>query len=376
MSASAWAAPVFWIGVAIPVYTYLGYPVALLLLRLIFHREVVKKPYEPSVSLIVPAYNEAGVIERKIENALSLDYPHEKLEVLVASDGSKDDTAARAKKYEDGVRVRVFDYKENRGKIRTLNATVEQAHGEILVFSDASAILYPDSLRYLMMNFADPKIGAASGKYTIVKPDDVAIGESEDFYWKYETFLKCQESEIASTLGGHGQLNAIRKDLYPFPSPEIINDDYVIPVSVLKRRYRAVYEPKAVVFEEAHEMTGFKRRVRIMAGNIQQISEIKGVIRPFRPLPLFFFISHKVSRLVVPFGMIAALVANMFLLDNPVYVGLLFVQFAFYGIALLGTVWQLRPKMLLLPFYFCMINAATFFGLYYALTSRRAMAWK
>jgi cellulose synthase/poly-beta-1,6-N-acetylglucosamine synthase-like glycosyltransferase len=376
MSASDWAALVFWIGVAVPVYTYFGYPVALLLLRQILHREVKKRPYEPFVSLIVPAYNEAAVIERKIQNSLAIDYPPEKLEILIASDGSKDQTAERAKKHEDGARVRVFDYKENRGKIRTLNATVEHARGEILVFSDAAAILYPESLRYLMMNFADPAIGAASGKYTIVKPDDVAIGKSEDFYWKYETFLKCNESEVASTLGGHGQLNAIRKELYPFPSPETINDDYVIPVSVLRKRYRAVYEPKAVVFEEAHEMTGFKRRVRIMAGNIQQISEIKGVIRPFRPLPLFFFLSHKVSRLLVPFGMLAALIANLFLLDDPLYLALFVVQLVFYGIALLGTVWQLRPKMLLLPFYFCMINVATFFGLYHALTSRRAMAWK
>jgi cellulose synthase/poly-beta-1,6-N-acetylglucosamine synthase-like glycosyltransferase len=373
MDVSRW---IFWIGVAIPFYTFIGYPVLLLLLRRVIHRPVLKAPYEPFVSLIVPAYNEEAVIERKIQNSLAVDYPPEKLEVLIASDGSKDATAALARKHHDGCRVRVFDYKENRGKIRTLNATVEKARGEILVFSDASAVLYPDSLRLLMMNFADPKVGAASGRYTIVKPDDVGIGKSEDFYWKYETFLKMNESEVASTLGGHGQLNAIRKELYPFPSPDIINDDYVIPASVLKKRYRAVYEPKAVVFEEAHEMTGFNRRVRIMAGNIQQIREIKGVIRPFRPLPLFFFLSHKVARLIVPFGMVAALIANLFLLDSPLYLGLFILQIAFYGMALMGTVCQMRPKMLLLPFYFCMINVATFFGLYHALTSRRAMAWK
>src|SRR6185369_12072377 len=133
------------------------------------------------------------------------------------------------------------------------------------------------------------EVGAASGKYTVVKAEDVAIGKSEDFYWKYETFLKTQESEISSTLGAHGHLHAIRKYLYPFPAPSTINDDYVIPVSVLAKQYRAVYEPKAIVYEEAKEMTGFGRRVRIMAGNVQQIKEMKGLMSPFRPLPLFFF---------------------------------------------------------------------------------------
>lgn len=376
MSARELAAVVFWIGAATPVYAYLGYPVVLLLLRRVLHRGVIKKPIEPFVSLIVPAYNEAEVIERKIENSLALDYPPEKLEILVASDGSRDATAALAKKHEDGVRVRVFDYKQNRGKIRTLNATVEQARGEVLVFSDAAAVLLPESLRILVMNFADPTVGAVSGKYSVVKADEVDIGKSEDFYWKYETFLKSNESEVASTLGGHGQLNAIRKELYPFPSADIINDDYVIPVSVLAKRFRAVYEPKAIVYEEAHEMTGFGRRVRIMTGNIQQVGQIRGVMRPFRPLPLFFFLSHKVSRLIVPFGMVAALIANAFLLDSPVYRTLFALQILFYGMALLGAVVQIRPKMLLLPFYFCMVNVATFFGFYHAFTSRRAMAWK
>jgi len=123
-------------------------------------------------------------------------------------------------------------------------------------------------------------------------------------------------------------------------------------------------------------MTGFGRRVRIMTGNIQQVGQIRGVMRPFRPLPLFFFFSHKVIRLIVPFGMVAALIANAFLLDSPFYLALFGLQIVFYGMALLGAVVQMRPRMLLLPFYFCMVNVATFFGFYHAFTSRRAMAWK
>jgi cellulose synthase/poly-beta-1,6-N-acetylglucosamine synthase-like glycosyltransferase len=367
---------VFWISIAVPVYAYLGYPVVLILLRSIIHRDVRKSPVEPTVSLLIPAYNEGDVIERKIENSLALDYPAGRLEIVVASDGSKDDTAEVAKRFDDGTRVRVFAYAQNRGKIPAMNASVPELRGEIVVFSDAAAMLFPDSVRKLVENFADPEVGAVSGLYKVVKADEVDIGKSEDFYWKYETFLKVQESRLASTLGGHGHLHAIRKELYPFPPPGTINDDYVIPVSVLGKGYRAVYEPSAVVFEEAHEMTGFGRRIRIMAGNIQQLREIGSLLWPLRAMPLFFFLSHKVSRLLVPFAMVAALMANLFLLDRPVYLAAFCLQVIFYLLAISGTIWQLKPKTLLLPFYFCMINAATFFGFYHALTSRRRMAWK
>lgn len=367
---------IFWLAIAVPIYTYIGYPIVLLLLRLVIHRGVKKAPIEPFVSLLIPAYNEGDVIEKKIHNSLELDYPADRLEIVIASDGSKDETVEIARRFETGDRIRVLAYPVNRGKIALLNSSVPECRGEIVVFSDAPAFLLRDSVRTLLANFADPRVGAASGRYTVVKADDVNIGKSEDFYWKYETYLKVQESQIASTLGGHGHLHAIRKDLYPFPPPGTINDDYIIPVSVLAKGYRAIYEPAAIVYEEAHEMAGFGRRVRIMAGNLQQLREIKGLLWPLRPLPLFFFLSHKASRLLVPFAMVAALVANAFLLTSPFYAALFFLQAVFYTMALIGTVFQMRPKTLLLPFYFCMINVATFFGLYHALTSRRRMAWK
>ena len=275
-----------------------------------------------------------------------------------------------------------MDFPLNRGKIGVLNASVPELTGEIVVFSDAAAMLFPDSVARLISNFADPSVGAASGKYTVVKADDVAIGRSEDFYWRYETYLKVMESRISSTLGAHGHLHAIRKSLYPFPPPGTINDDYIIPTSVMARGYRAVYDPTAIVYEEAHEMTGFGRRVRIMAGNVQQLREISGLLRPPRILPLFFFLSHKAIRLLVPFAMVAMLAANVLLAagttaNDPAIAGvslyrlLLASQIAFYGLAIAGTLWKLRPRLLALPYYFTMINMAVFFGLYHALTSRR-----
>lgn len=370
----------FWISLAIPAYTYLGYPLTLLLLRKILHNGVAKGEIAPSLSLIVPAYNESATIVRKINNSIALDYPPNRLEIVIACDGCKDGTpqlAAEAALASTGAeRIRILDFPVNRGKILTLNAAVAECRGEILVFSDASAILNPDALRLLIRNFADPRVGSVSGRYTVIKPHEVKIGASEDIYWKYETFLKTQESELSSTIGGHGHLHAIRAKLYPYPPAGTINDDYIIHASVIAQGWRAVYEPDAVIREEAQEMTGFGRRIRIMAGNFQQLREIRPLLRPLRLLPLFFFVCRKALRLVVPFAMISAFVANLFLLRSPLYQALFAAQVVFYVLAILGSLTRLRPKILMLPYYFSMINAAAFLGSYHAFTGLRTMRWK
>jgi glycosyltransferase involved in cell wall biosynthesis len=364
---------ILWIAVSIPLYAFAGYPLMLLSLGLLIRREVKKAPSWPVISLLIPAYNEARVIARKIENSLALEYPADRIEIVVVSDGSTDRTVEIAQSI-GGVRVLALE--KNRGKVAALNAAVPRLRGEIIVFSDASALLAPDALRRLMENFADPQVGAVSGRYRVVKPNEVNIGVSEGLYWKYEAFVKVHESRLASTLGAHGHLHAIRNELYPFPPTETINDDYVIPLSVLGRGFRAVYEPSAQVFEEAREMTGFGRRVRIVAGNLQQLRHLGQFLHPCRPLPLLFFLSHKVIRLLVPFAMLAALAANLFLLDSRAYRMLFGAQLVFYALAAFGLTGRLRPRALRLPFYFCMVNSAAFFGLYHAMTRRRGMAWK
>jgi poly-beta-1,6-N-acetyl-D-glucosamine synthase len=330
--------------------------------------------------MLIPAFNETANIERKIRNSLALDYPQDLMEIVVACDGSSDDTpqlaSSLANSCEAQGRVRVLNFPVNRGKITTLNTAARQLRGEIIIFSDASAILKEDAVRVLVRNFADRSVGSVSGKYTVAKPDEVSIGASEDFYWKYETFLKTQEGELSSALGGHGHLHAIRAELYPFPPPGTINDDYVIHASVIAKGWRAVYEPEAVIREEAHEMEGFQRRVRIMAGNIQQLREIGPLVRPVRPLPLFFFVCHKGLRLVVPFAMIVAFVANLLLIDQRMYRAMLAGQITFYVLAICGALIRLRPKFLMLPYYFSMINAAMFLGVYHAATGLRRMRWK
>lgn len=367
---------IFWYSIAVVIYVYVGYPALLLLIGLFIRRAPRKVPAEPSVSILVAAYNEAEIIEKKIENALALDYPRERLEIVIASDGSTDATVGIASRFAAHPYVRVIAYPENRGKITVLNQTVPQLQGEVVVFSDAASMLLPDALRKLVANFADPQVGGVSGLYSVHKIEQAHIGAQEDFYWKYETFLKSQESSLASVLGAHGSLYAIRKKLYPFPDRSTINDDYVIPLRVVQQGYRVVYEPAAVSYEEAQEMGGFHRRVRIMAGNIQQLREIKFLAWPPRLLPLFFFLSHKAGRVVVPWCMLLALLCNLLLIQRPLYQVLALAQIVFYGLALLGVGQRLRSRSLGLPYYFCMINAAGLLALCRTVGMQRKVVWK
>lgn len=366
----------FWSSFGLVAYTYVFYPLVLLFLRLFVRRPVHKAAVEPTVSILVPAYNEADAIEAKIRNSVTLDYPEDKLEVVIASDGSTDETGEIAQRVSDGTRVRTLAYPQNRGKIAVLNDSVRQVRGEVCVFSDASAALERDAIRNLVANFADSRVGAVSGTYRVLKASEARMGKAEDVYWKYETFLKRQESALGCVVGGHGQILAIRTALYPFPNPGIINDDYVVPLQILKRGYRVVYEPTAVACEEAHEMSGFKRRIRIMAGNIQQVREIKELIWPPQWLGLFFFLSHKILRLVVPFAMVVLAVSNLLLLSQPHYAKAAILQFFFYALALLGVWQRLHPKLLRVPYYFCMVNAAVFVAIYHMGVGRGRVAWK
>jgi cellulose synthase/poly-beta-1,6-N-acetylglucosamine synthase-like glycosyltransferase len=230
----------------------------------------------------------------------------------------------------------------------------------------------PDSLRILVQSFNDPRVGAASGVYRLLKKDQAQLGAQEDLYWKYETFLKVQEAKLGAFTGAHGSLYAIRRALYPFPSENTINDDFTIPMRILERGHRVAYEPAAVAYEEAHEMEGFSRRVRITAGNIEQLREIKGLLWPPRPFVLFCLLSHKTGRLMVPVFMLIAL-------ERTSFCGAISLQLVasrarlFYGLAVLGAMASLKAKVLRLPYYFCMINSALFAWVYQALRHGRAI---
>jgi glycosyltransferase involved in cell wall biosynthesis len=364
---------IFGASAALVTYTYVGYPALLWVAQLLFRRPVRKAEIEPPVSLLIAAYIEAEVIQAKVRNSLALDYPVDKLEIVIASDGSTDATAriVRSTESEGKGRVRLLEFPVNRGKIRCLNDAVPQLRGEIVIFSDASSMLASDSVRNLVTNFADPRVGAASGVYQVLNHDASATGHQEDFYWKYETFLKLQEAKLGALTGAHGSLYAMRRSLYPFPHVGTINDDFVIPTSVLKHGFRIAYEPNAVAYEEAYEMEGFGRRVRITAGNIEQLCEVGPLLWPPRPLALLCFLSHKGGRLLAPVALALCLVSALSLWHSPFYKWLAITQLSFYGLALLGALGLLRSKLLKLPYYFSMINASLFVWIYYRLKGRQ-----
>jgi cellulose synthase/poly-beta-1,6-N-acetylglucosamine synthase-like glycosyltransferase len=365
----------FWISAGFVLYVYIAYPILLWALQAVFRSSPAKQPVEPSVSLLVAAYNEARVIGEKISNSLALNYPADKLEVVIASDGSTDRTAeiVRSLAAREPGRIRLLNFEKNRGKMQVLNDAIPQLRSDIVAFSDASSMLAADSLRVLVQSFNDPRVGAASGVYRLLKKDQARIGSQEDFYWKYETFLKVQEARLGAFTGAHGSLYAIRRELYPFPSANTINDDFTIPMRILERGHRVAYEPAAVAYEEAHEMEGFSRRVRITAGNVEQLREIKSLLWPSRPFVLFCLLSHKTGRLLVPVFMVIALAANFVLRGQFPYNWLLLGQGIFYGLAALGAVMSLKPNVLRLPFYFCMINSALFAWIYQAVRHGRAI---
>jgi len=362
----------FWILIGLVGFAYAGYPLLLGALVRLVRRRVAADDVTPSVTLLVPAYNEEHSLGAKLESCMALDYPKDRLQILVLSDGSTDGTVAVAKQYADrGVEVMAFD--ENRGKLAVLRDGIARARGEIVAFSDAACRLEPDSLRRLVRPFADPRVGCVSGVYRVLRPEQAALGSEEGLYWRYETFIKRCESDLASILGAHGSLYAIRRELCPDLSKIWINDDYEVPVHIVAGGHRAVYAPDAVACEEATEMGGFARRVRIAVGNFRQLRLLGLLVWPPRPWLLFTFASHKVLRLAGPLALAGALALNVLLLPHPLYVGLLAAQGLFYGLALAG--WAVGPRLgrgspgasrlgrglalpIKLPFYFCMVNAA------------------
>ncbi len=369
---------IFWLSLGLILYTYIGYPILVAILAALKNKRIKKKLITPKVSLLITAYNEEEVIMDKIENSLKLDYPRDSLQIVVVSDGSTDRTNRIVKEYANQGII-LHQYPSNLGKINALNRSVPEVEGEVIVFTDASAMLNRDSIRKLVANFADSSVGCVTGDYKVLRKKEAALGEEEDFYWKYETFIKEKETRIGSILGAHGSLYAIRKELYIFPEGRIINDDYWIPMEIIKRGYRAIYEPKSVASEVAENMSGFSRRLRIAVGDYQQLFLLKGLFKPFRGWMIFQFLSHKVLRLMVPWFLITLLVSNFFL-RGIVYLVFLSLQLVFYGLAFWGVKLHhkkgIEIRLVKLPYYLCMINGSFLVGLYRFLRYGCRVGWK
>ncbi len=370
---------IFWSALITIIYIYIGYPAMLLILSFLRNKPVKKADIEPNVSVVIPAYNEELVIEEKIRNTLSLDYPREKLEIIIASDGSTDATADIVKKYvEHGIRL--FDYPARRGKPGVLNEIVPQARGEIIIFTDASGMLENSAVRKLVRNFGDPLVGCVCGDYKFSHPDSTLRGQGESMFVKYELFIKKKEAQIGSILGLHGAIYAIRKELYFNLEEDTINDDYIIPARIVERGFRSVFEEEAVVYErQGLDMGGeFRRRIRMAAGNCQLLYRLKPLLNPLRGMIFIEFFSHKVLRTMTPPLLIMLFISNIFL-TGKIYTFIFLSQVSFYALAIAGYAME-RKRVYLryfyAPFYFCMSNIAVALGMLRFLCGTQGVRWQ
>lgn len=371
---------VFWSCLAVCVYIYFGYPALLWVLSRFKSRPVKEGDVTPKATFVIAAYNEEGVIGQKIENCLSLDYPADKLEILIASNGCTDRTNEIVRSYDDP-RVRLICL-EKPGKMEAVNEGVRQATGEIIVFSDADFVLDHHTLRLMARKFADPEVGGVSGarKPGITRKGD-ATGEGEGLYVRWDKLQKILESRIGSVYAADGLLYAIRKSLYvPLTDPSR-GDDMTISTQIPMQGYRLVFEPQATAWETGtiHAKSEFRRKARIanrctraMLGHGSRL-----FTSGFYSLEL---LSHKVVRHMIPFFLIPMLFASIVLATvSPFYAVMLGGQLAVYVLAIVGA--MLREtrfgyvKIFSVPYYFCFVNAAAFVGLLRLIRGQGTAAW-
>ena len=361
---------------AILAYTYLGYPLVLAILAACSRRNAQKADITPSVSVILAAYNEAGVIRAKLENLLALDYPEAQLEVLVGSDGSSDDTVKIAESF-DNPRIRVFEYTDRAGKVSVINRLVAEASSEVLVFTDASEMFDSQAIRKLVANFADPKVGAVSGELMMTDTNSGGSAKSVSAYWTYEKKLRSMESRLYSMLGATGAIYALRRELFQAPPSNTLLDDVAIPLAAVREGYRVVFEPQALAYERATAKRGdeFKRKTRTLTGNFQEYFHLDPFLTPHTLKIAFQVFSHKVLRLLAPLFMALLLGLTLFT-PGPLAIALLAMQLAFFCLAFVGTAFpRFKSRLVSVPSMFCVLNGAAIMGAYqYFLRSERVQS--
>lgn len=378
----------FWSSLFVVFYTFVGYGILLYLLvsiKRMFRKQKVNDSQEnmPILTLVVAAFNEADILDEKIENTLSLSYPEGKLDILFVSDGSTDGSDQVIAKYPQ---VRLMHSPERKGKINAIHRGMKTVDSEIVVFTDANTFLNKDALLKIARHYADSKVGAVSGEKRVMIDAVADATAGEGLYWKYESTLKKWDSELYSVVGAAGELFSVRTSLYQDVPADTVLDDFMISMRIAQKGYKIVYEPEAYAMEHSSENVKeeLKRKVRIAAGGIQSIIRLSGLLNPFaHPLLSFQYISHRVLRwTVTPLFMALTLFANMVIVANDnsaIYTALLIAQLCFYGAAVAGLIMEQRKikiKAFFVPYYFCMMNYAVLAGISrYFFTGQNA-AWE
>jgi len=374
----------FWVAAFLIVYTYIGFPLGVILRGLLWVR-----PYKqdeitdlPAVSIMISAHNEAKAIGDKLDNILSLEYPRDRLEVIIASDGSTDGTNAIVEQYKGhGVKLLALP---RVGKAAALNAAVNASSGEILVFSDANSIYKADAIQELVRPLGDPKVGGVAGNQiyrTVISGGSSSDGEHA--YWNFDRMLKQFQSKSGNTLAATGAIYAIRKSLFQ-PIPDGVSDDFVTSTGVIVRGYRLVFAPEAIAYEPvaATSQVEFGRKVRVIMRSWKAFifrRELLNVFQyKFYAIQLF---SHKILRYLVFLPLLMLFLVSLFLWDAGfLYQMAAIGQVAFYGCVLFGWLFHRtrfgRKKVFTIPFYFCMVNTASLVAIIRVLRGQQVKHWE
>lgn len=328
---------IFWTSAGIILYVYVGYPLLLAAWSRWRRRPVHRRSWEPTVSVVIAAHDEAEHIAAKLDDCLALEYPASKLDVVVALDGPDDGTDRIVQRYaEREPRIRACFSKHRRGKAAALNLALARADGEVLVFTDARQRLDPQAVRELVATLADEDVGSVSGELVLVDEEGREASECVGLYWRYEKGLRQMESHVHSMLGATGALYAIRRDdVAPLPEGTIL-DDMLVPLRAVLRGKRAVFEPRARAYDRlSPPQWEYQRKIRTLTGNYQLLRLMPDLLRPRRNPVFVQLLSHKVGRLLVPHCLLALYVSSALLLDG-FYALAFHAQTAWYGLALIG----------------------------------------
>jgi cellulose synthase/poly-beta-1,6-N-acetylglucosamine synthase-like glycosyltransferase len=369
---------VFWASLALLAYTFAGYLGLVRAWAALRPRPARRAPIEPDVSLVIVARDEESRIEARLANALSLDYPKERLEVVLASDGSRDATVRRARAFE-AAGVRVVAFPVARGKPSVLNDVVPGCRGEIVVLADARQRFDAGALRALVAPFADPAVGAVSGEL-VLEGEDGAVGRGVGTYWRCEKAIRAAEASVDSAVGATGAIYALRRGLFqPIPADTLL-DDVLVPLRIARRGHRVLFEPGARAFDRAPASAAEElgRKVRTIAGNFQLFARERWLLDPFRNRLWLQTVSHKALRLLTPLLLLAALASNAWLAERLLYRALLLGQAAFYSAALLGRALEgaRASRPFAVPYVVCLLAWATVLGFVRFASGTQPVAWE
>lgn len=377
---------IFWLGLFLLVYTYLGYPVVITLLSKLRENRNQFDSWDeenlPTVSLIIPAYNEADLIKEKIQNSLFLDYPKDKLRIVVIADGSTDATPSIVKGFDE---VDLLFQPERQGKSAALNRAMKFIESDLVVFSDANTYLRSNTLLKLVQPFTHPEVAGVSGEKTVqVRDMDGTNAAGEGLYWKYESYLKRKDAEVHSIMGAAGELIALRTNCYRALDESTILDDFMLSLRLVEEGMRIAYVPEAKALERASASIKdeLKRKVRIAAGGWQSMVWLASLLRFWKhPLITFMYVSHRVLRWSLSaFLLPVVFVLNAVLLSEGGYYPILFMaQMLFYGLALKGYLEKENPDkrmVFFVPYYFTMMNYAVWQGFVRFATQSQSAVWE